>query len=195
MQCQPVKLTNLFAFFIAVRNGFENNISTYGTISGLWTSTFAFGAFWGPTVSGFLYDKIGFRASTNFIIGLHTIVAVVFLAFMLLHKEKVPSIYKEVSSTEDLLKVRRDSIPKLRSSLASSLDSVYTSSSDRVPMPITRGCAMNNLIMCSSESSYTKGGHWTRLEEASQALIAEQEADGYGSFSVRYGDDYREAIP
>lgn len=172
-----------------------NNISTYGVISGLWTSTFAFGAFWGPTVSGILYDKIGFRASTNFIIVLHTICAAIFLLFLIFHKEKVPNVYKEIPATEDILKVRRDSIPKLISSLASSRDSIFTNSSDLVPMPITRGCAMNNLIMCSSEGSYSKGGHWTRLEEASQALIAEAEAESYGSFNLRYREDDREAIP
>lgn len=189
-----INLTNFYSHLSAIRNGFMNNISTYGVISGLWTSTFAFGAFWGPTVSGFLYDKIGFRSSTNFIIGLHTIVAIIFLAFMLFHKEKIPNIYKEVPATEDLIIVRRESIPKLNSTLATSRESLY-SNTERIPMPITRGCAMNNLIMCSSEGSYTKSGHWTRLEEASQALIAEAEAESYGSFNIRGYREEIEAIP
>lgn len=46
-----------------------DSIETYGLISGLWTSTFALGAFIGPTISGYLYDAIGFRAATIFIIG------------------------------------------------------------------------------------------------------------------------------
>lgn len=52
----------------SVKHGLPNNIETYGLISGLWTSTFAFGAFVGPSVSGCLFDTVGFRASTLFII-------------------------------------------------------------------------------------------------------------------------------
>lgn len=51
--------------------GLPNNIETYGLVSGLWTSTFALGAFVGPSVSGALFDSIGFRNSTLFVIGLH----------------------------------------------------------------------------------------------------------------------------
>lgn len=46
-----------------------DSIETYGLISGLWTSTFALGAFIGPTVSGVLFEHIGFRQSTIFIVG------------------------------------------------------------------------------------------------------------------------------
>lgn len=46
-----------------------DSIETYGLISGLWTSTFALGAFIGPTVSGFLFEHIGFRHATIFIVG------------------------------------------------------------------------------------------------------------------------------
>lgn len=48
--------------------GYPNNLESYGLISGLWTSTFAFGAFLGPSVSGVLYDTIGFRNSTVFVV-------------------------------------------------------------------------------------------------------------------------------
>lgn len=52
----------------SIRHGLPDNIETYGVISGLWTSTFALGAFIGPSVSGALYDSIGFRESTIFVI-------------------------------------------------------------------------------------------------------------------------------
>lgn len=52
----------------SVQNGLPDNIETYGVISGLWTSTFALGAFIGPSVSGALYDSIGFREATIFVI-------------------------------------------------------------------------------------------------------------------------------
>ena len=51
------------------KKGLPDTIETYGLISGLWTSTFALGAFIGPSVSGALYDSIGFRRATFFIVG------------------------------------------------------------------------------------------------------------------------------
>ena len=49
-------------------HGFPNNLQTYGMVSGLWTSTFALGAFVGPSAAGILFDNFGFRASTDFVI-------------------------------------------------------------------------------------------------------------------------------
>lgn len=54
--------------------GLPNNLETYGLISGLWTSTFALGAFIGPSVAGILLDNIGFRNASMFIVILHFIV-------------------------------------------------------------------------------------------------------------------------
>jgi len=45
----------------AIKSGFPDTIDTYGLVSGLWTSVFAFGAFVGPTFGGLLYDAITFR--------------------------------------------------------------------------------------------------------------------------------------
>jgi MFS family permease len=55
-------------------HGFPNNLETYGLISGLWTSTFALGAFVGPSIAGILYDSMGFRNGTMFIVLLNVIV-------------------------------------------------------------------------------------------------------------------------
>lgn len=79
-----------------------DSIETYGLVSGLWTSTFAFGAFFGPSVSGFLYDSIGFRKAVIFIIALHLIVAFVILMTILF--ERKPQPYKELGPTEPLLR-------------------------------------------------------------------------------------------
>ena len=38
----------------AVKAGFPDNLATYALISSLWTSTFALGAFVGPTAAGAL---------------------------------------------------------------------------------------------------------------------------------------------
>lgn len=43
-------------------------METYGLISGLWTSTFALGAFIGPSIAGMLYDIVGFGSATVFVI-------------------------------------------------------------------------------------------------------------------------------
>ena len=51
-----------------------NNLETYGLISGFWTSAFALGAFIGPSIAGLLFDKIGFRKASMFIIILHVII-------------------------------------------------------------------------------------------------------------------------
>ena len=52
-------------------NGFSNNLSTYGMVSGLWTSTFALGSFIGPSGAGVMYDYVGFRASTLFVVAIN----------------------------------------------------------------------------------------------------------------------------
>lgn len=86
------------------KRGLPDNIETYGLVSGLWTSTFAFGAFFGPSMSGLLYDSIGFRKAVIFIIALHAIVA--FIVLLTLTLERRPQPYKELSATEPLLRSR-----------------------------------------------------------------------------------------
>lgn len=84
------------------RRGFPDNIETYGLISGLWTSTFALGAFFGPSVSGALFDSVGFRKATIFVIGIHVFVA--FILIIILTLERNPQPYKQLSSNESLIK-------------------------------------------------------------------------------------------
>lgn len=81
-----------------------DSIETYGLISGLWTSTFALGAFIGPSVSGALYDTIGFRQSTIFVIGVHLVVALIIALFLIC--DRTPNSYKELPATEALLRSR-----------------------------------------------------------------------------------------
>lgn len=109
------KSENWTIFFASVRNshvylcyclfrrhGLPDNIDTYGLVSGLWTSTFALGAFFGPSISGMLYDSVGFRKAVIFIIVLHLLVAsIVFITFIF---EKEPHPYKELDATEPLLR-------------------------------------------------------------------------------------------
>lgn len=50
--------------YCSVEGGFRDDLSTYGLVSGLWASTFALGAFVGPSIGGILFDVIGFRMGT-----------------------------------------------------------------------------------------------------------------------------------
>ncbi|XP_063633682.1 MFS-type transporter SLC18B1-like [Cydia splendana] len=66
----------------AIASGLPNSIETYGLVSGMWTSTFALGAFIGPTVSGLLFDSIGFRSSTMFVFIMNLIVMLMVVVFL-----------------------------------------------------------------------------------------------------------------
>lgn len=164
----------------SIQNGFTDGLETYGLVSGLWTSVFALGAFIGPSISGALYDSVGFRKSVYFIIVLHVLVAFIFITFLSCSSKR-SKLYKEISAEESLIKRSRDDLLRTTSTLEAS-QSQNTSFTDRIPIPIERGCAMNNLIMASSYGS--KGNHWQRMEETSMGLLSnEQTLDGlYGSF-------------
>lgn len=45
----------------AYENGFEEGLSTSALVSGLFSAMWSVGAFIGPTLGGFLYEKIGFE--------------------------------------------------------------------------------------------------------------------------------------
>ena len=64
----------------AVAKGFPDGISTYALVSSIWTSSFALGAFVGPTAAGAMYDLVGFEWSTLFTVGWN--VAVFLLTFL-----------------------------------------------------------------------------------------------------------------
>lgn len=103
----PFYLSPVSISFPNSKNGSPDNIETYGLVSGLWTSTFALGAFVGPSVSGLLYDSIGFREAVIFVVVLHAIVALI--GFISILCDRTPQPYKEVTASEPLLK-RQDSL-------------------------------------------------------------------------------------
>ncbi|XP_031635740.1 MFS-type transporter SLC18B1-like [Contarinia nasturtii] len=119
----------------AIHHGFSDTIETYGLVSGLWTSTFAFGAFFGPSVSGLLYDSIGFRKAVLFIILLHAIVG--FIVLMTLLFERKPQPYKELTDTEPLLRNEKLKFePTNLNGSTISIDQQHT-------------CPMTNVMVCS----------------------------------------------
>ncbi|KAL1140370.1 hypothetical protein AAG570_000302, partial [Ranatra chinensis] len=83
----------------SITYGFPNNLETYGLISGLWTSTFALGAFIGPSVAGVLYDNWGFRKGSMFIVLLSAIVGIIVMAFIICSRPK--KLYREIGKSSD----------------------------------------------------------------------------------------------
>ncbi|XP_057364679.1 MFS-type transporter SLC18B1-like [Daphnia carinata] len=76
----------------ATFHGFPNNLSTYGLVSGLWTSTFALGAFVGPSIAGILFDHVGFRYSTLFVITTNALLAILVVLFLCCQRRLSPGI-------------------------------------------------------------------------------------------------------
>ncbi|XP_018013492.2 MFS-type transporter SLC18B1-like [Hyalella azteca] len=60
-----------------VEAGLPDDLTTYGLVSGLWNSSFALGAFIGPSIAGVMLDTIGFGWGTSIIALLHLFVAFV----------------------------------------------------------------------------------------------------------------------
>lgn len=89
----------------ALANGFPDDIQTYGLVSGMWTSTFALGAFIGPSVAGALYDAVGFPWATQFVVALHLLVALCFGIYTCCSKKKVSTglytkIHESLAATD-----------------------------------------------------------------------------------------------
>ncbi|KAJ8673674.1 hypothetical protein QAD02_004936 [Eretmocerus hayati] len=67
----------------SVSHGFPNDMETYGLVSGIWNSGFAFGAFVGPSLAGVLYDHLKMRYSCLIVILVNLIMAVSSLIFVM----------------------------------------------------------------------------------------------------------------
>lgn len=85
----------------AVVAGFPDDLTTYGVVSGLWASSFALGAFVGPSVAGVLFDTVGFRQGTYFIIAVHLLVVVGTALFLCCERRPAPRKLK-TTKTADL---------------------------------------------------------------------------------------------
>ena len=71
----------------------------------MWTSSFFFGNFLGPTLSGILVDKFGFRSTTRgfFVMFSLNIVVDTMMLFINMHNSKNKSMtsgYKKLSNVE-----------------------------------------------------------------------------------------------
>ncbi|CAG7829141.1 unnamed protein product [Allacma fusca] len=74
----------------ALSKGFQDNISTYGLVSGLWSSSFAMGNFIGPTVGGVLLDTVGFRYGSIYILATQCIVVSLVIIFLCVSRKRNP---------------------------------------------------------------------------------------------------------
>lgn len=136
----------------SVAHGFPNNLETYGLVSGLWTSTFALGAFIGPSVSGILYDSIGFANSSYFVIGVHLLVGLMVTLFIVREKLclKKPN-YVEIKD-EKLLSTDTDTVMATKTGPISVAESVR-SIANGISIEQSRPPGMNSLIACNSYKS------------------------------------------
>ncbi|CAL8093329.1 unnamed protein product [Orchesella dallaii] len=63
-------------------SGYPNSPSTYGLVSSLWASMFSLGSFIGPSLSGILYDEVGFQWGTLSVIGVILVMMFALLIFV-----------------------------------------------------------------------------------------------------------------
>jgi len=80
----------------ALACGFPDTIDTYGLVSGLWTSVFAFGAFLGPVVGGALYSSITFDWAILMIVAMEIVSIFLLISFLLLAIFRAPSDWEEI---------------------------------------------------------------------------------------------------
>ncbi|CAB3221001.1 unnamed protein product [Arctia plantaginis] len=167
------------ALSTAIASGLPNSIETYGLVSGMWTSTFALGAFIGPTVSGLLFDSVGFRSSTLFIFILHIFVALLMILFTCTFDRT----YKmDVSvSAGDLLQI--DGTLDESVLIGDKFPPPRTREKSRrygISVEKSRPPAMNSLIACSSYKN--RGSPWSQRTPKYRPT--------YGSLDTRYVGAY-----
>lgn len=155
--------------------GYPNNLESYGLISGLWTSTFAFGAFLGPSVSGVLYDTIGFRNSTLFVVFISALLGTIVLVFMCFTKPD--AMYTEIKSEST------DIIPQQKfSSSLSALSDHFSNSNSALNIGSTQSLScppgMSGIITCNSYKN--RLGNFHRME--SNTVLNTQLSSSYGSY-------------
>ncbi|XP_066159093.1 MFS-type transporter SLC18B1-like isoform X1 [Euwallacea fornicatus] len=154
----------------AVLYGFPNDLETYALVSGLWTSSFALGAFIGPSIAGILYDTVGFRNASMFIVAIHLMVGVITIVFIWVFRQ--PSAYIELKDD----KLSNGDLEHSQRSLSQSVDNLRSLASigNGISIEKSRPPAMNSLIACNSYKSQA----WPERESINLLL---------GNYSQSYG--------
>lgn len=165
----------------SVAHGFPNNLETFGLISGLWTSTFALGAFIGPSISGILYDNIGFRNATLFICVIHLLVGLIVTVYIIFSRRNVAYIElkddKITGSNVDNASMRSQH----QSSITESMKSIR-SVGNGISIEKSRPPGMNSLIACNSYKSQA----WPSSRDA-RSLSLGTYSYSYGTVDARNG--------
>lgn len=138
----------------AISHGFQNNLETYGLISGLWTSTFALGAFIGPSVAGVLYDTWGFNKGSVFIVALSTVLGAIVLAFIVFSRPR--KLYVEIGKSSENLLIGSN----YGATVSDTEKATFTSST--VSIPFERPPGMSGIITCNSYKN--RHGDWHRRD-------------------------------
>jgi len=88
-------LLNVSAFSLfhrqALAHGMDDDLSTYGLVSGLWASTYSLGAFVGPLIGGVMFDWVGFPRATLVYAVVLTLVALAIWTFLLIRRYRTGS--------------------------------------------------------------------------------------------------------
>merc|ERR1712226_1247597 len=92
----------------AIKAGFPDTIDTYGLVSGLWTSVFAFGAFVGPTFGGILFDAVTFRWAIFLVIVGEIISLILLVTYLVLElsgktKPSYTTLVSQQSRADDIV--------------------------------------------------------------------------------------------
>ncbi|KAK9888503.1 hypothetical protein WA026_000753 [Henosepilachna vigintioctopunctata] len=137
----------------SIQHGLPNNLETYGLVSGLWTSTFALGAFIGPSVSGILYDKVGFRNASMFVVACHLLVGFIVAIFMIFYR--TPSGYIEIKDEKLIPSAdgRHNITKSMPANITESINKSLKSVCNGMSIEQSRPPAMNSLIACNSYKS------------------------------------------
>ncbi|XP_065163951.1 MFS-type transporter SLC18B1-like [Atheta coriaria] len=156
----------------SIAYGFPNNLETFGLISGLWTSTFALGAFIGPSVSGILYDSIGFRPSSMFVVGVHLVVGFIVGLFLMCTRRSA----QYVEMKDDKIGNGDLHAGESKSGTISISESIRSirSVANGISIERSRPPGMNSLIACNSYKSQA----WPRKDANGLSM---------GPYSYSYG--------
>ncbi|KAK2843480.1 hypothetical protein Q7C36_011695 [Tachysurus vachellii] len=98
MTCIPTFTEMLIC---AHENGFEDSLSTLGLVSGLFSAVWSAGMFFGPTIGGFMTQKLNFEWGAGFQGGI-TFIAAFLLLLFLIKEEMCKSRFWKISMAECL---------------------------------------------------------------------------------------------
>ncbi|KAK6644831.1 hypothetical protein RUM43_001104 [Polyplax serrata] len=157
----------------SIAHGFPNNLETYGLISGLWTSTFALGAFIGPSMGGVLFDVIGFTHASLVVVAMNALVGIAVIMFIFCLKNKQP--YKQILSESNVKTTDNGSSACNITSRSGSPPALSNG------VLIERPPGMNGIIARNSYKN--RHGTWHRKETG--AVLIGPYSTSYGSLESR----------